>query len=169
MNQKQQSDRKRNYGEPALHFHTGLKEPKESSRTFVADLEDTDAIVSRRKDNAALAKLCDSVEMTTDAKENEMFLKENAIWDTGATGLKAETKLMNELEAIFVEPGGKMNLSKWHMIMKRKIEEDGVGDLKGMAYHNFLAWMKGGRKKGSRINASAMRGMWHFVEAWKSN
>ena len=55
------------------------------------------------------------------------------------------------------------------MIMKRKIEEDGVGDLKGMAYRSFLAWVKGGRKKGSRINASAMRGMWHFVQTWKSN
>ena len=121
MNQKQQSDRKRNCGEPALYFHAGWKEFKESSRTFVADLEDTDAIVSRRKDNAALAKLCGSVEMTTDAKENEMFLKENAIWDTGTTGLKAETKLMDELEEIFMEPGGKMNFHKWHMIMKRKI------------------------------------------------
>ena len=96
-------------------------------------------------------------------------MKENTIWDTGATGLKAETKLMNELEEIFKEPGGKMNVHKWHMIMKRKIEEDGVGDLKEMAYHSFLTWMKGGRKKGSRINASAMRDMWHFVEAWKSN
>ena len=45
---------------------------------------------------------------------------------------------MNELEAIFVEPGGKINYHKWHMIMKRKIEEDGVGDLKGMAYHSFF-------------------------------
>ena len=49
--------------------------------------------------------------MTKDAKENEMFLKENAIWDTGATGVKAETKLMNELEEIFMEPGGKMNFT----------------------------------------------------------
>ena len=96
-------------------------------------------------------------------------MKQSAIWDTGATGLKAETKLMNEREEIFIEPGGKMNYYKWHMVMKHKIEEDGVGDLKGMAYHSFLAWMKGGRKKRSRINASAMRGMWHFVEAWKSN
>ena len=53
--------------------------------------------------------------------------------------------------------------------MKRKIEEDGVGDLKGMGYHIFLAWMKGDRKKRSKINASAMRGMWRFIEAWKSN
>ena len=62
--------------------------------------------------------------MTTDAKENEMILKENVIWDTGATGLKAETKLMNELEEIFIEPGSKMNLIKWHKIMKQKIEKD---------------------------------------------
>ena len=136
-NQKQQPDRKRDCGEPALYFHAGWKEFKESSRTFVADLENTDAIVSRRKDNAALAKLSYSAEMTKDAKENEMFLKENAIWDTGATGLKAETKLMNKLEEIFVEPGGKMNFHKWHIIMKRKIEEDGVGGLKGMAYQFF--------------------------------
>ena len=53
--------------------------------------------------------------------------------------------------------------------MKRKIEEDGVGDLKGMGCHSFLAWMKGDRKKGSRSNAGAMRGMWHFVEARESN
>ena len=53
--------------------------------------------------------------------------------------------------------------------MKRKIEEDGVGDLKGMECHSLLAWMKGDRKKASRINVSAMRGTWHFVEAWKSN
>ena len=54
-------------------------------------------------------------------------------------------------EEIFVEPGCKMNFHKWHMIMKRKIKEDGVGDLKGMAYHSFLAWMKDGRKKGSTL------------------
>ena len=50
-----------------------------------------------------------------------------------------------------------MNLHKWHKIMKRKVEEDGVGDLKGMAYHSFLAWMKGDRKKGSRNNAGLMQ------------
>ena len=33
---------------------------------------------------------------------------------TGASGLKAETKLMNQLEEIFIEPGGKINLHKWH-------------------------------------------------------
>ena len=56
-NQKQQPDGKSNCGEPALYFHAGWKEFKESSRTFVADLENTDAVVSRCKDNAALAKL----------------------------------------------------------------------------------------------------------------
>ena len=48
-------------------------------------------------------------------------MKENTIWDTSATGLKAETKLMNELEENFLEPRDKMNFHKWHMIMKRKI------------------------------------------------
>ena len=38
--------------------------------------------------------------------KNEIFLKENAIWDTGATCLKAEAKLMNRLEEIFIERGG---------------------------------------------------------------
>ena len=76
---------------------------------------------------------------------------------------------MNRLEEIFIEPGGKLNLSKWHNIMKQKIEEDGVGDLKGMGYHIFRTWMKGGRKKGSRIHAGAMRGMRHFVEVWESD
>ena len=52
---------------------------------------------------------------------------------------KDETKLMNQLEEIFIEPGGKINLHKWHMIMKRKIEEDRVRDLKEMGYHSFLA------------------------------
>ena len=57
-----------------MYFHAGWKEFKESSRTFVADLENTDAIVSRRKDNAALAKFSNSAKMTKDAKEkNEMF------------------------------------------------------------------------------------------------
>ena len=55
--------------------------------------------------------------------------------------------MMNELEEIFMGPGGKMNFHKWHIIMKRKIEEDGVGGLKGMSYHSFLARMKGVRKK----------------------
>ena len=71
---------------------------------------------------------------------------------------------MNQLEEIFIEPGRKMNLHKWHKIMKRKIEDDGLGDLKGMGYHSLLACIKGDRKKGYRINASATRGMWHFVE-----
>ena len=66
--------------------------------------------------------------------------------------MKAETKLMSQLEEIFIDPGGKMNLHEWHKIMKHKIEEDGVRDLKGMRHHSFLAWMKGDRKKGSRIN-----------------
>ena len=72
---------------------------------------------------------------------------------------------MNQLEEMFMEPGGKMNLHKWHKIVKRKIGENRAG----VGYHSFMAWMKGDRKKRSRINASAMRGMWHFVEAWKSN
>ena len=62
-----------------------------------------------------------------------------------------------------------MNLHKWHKIIQRKIEENGVGDLKGIRYHSFLAWMKDGSKKGSRINASAIRGIWHFIQVWKSN
>ena len=63
---------------------------------------------------------------------------------------------MNELEKIFIERGGNMILHKWHKIMKHKIEENGVGDLTGMEYHSFLAWTKGNRKRGSRINASAV-------------
>ena len=63
MNQKQQSDKKRNCGEPALYFHVGQKEFKESSRTFVADLKNTYVIVSRRKNNAALAELSNLVEI----------------------------------------------------------------------------------------------------------
>ena len=50
-----------------------------------------------------LPKLSNLAEITNDAKENEMFLKENAIWDTGAIVLKAETKLINQLEEIFIE------------------------------------------------------------------
>ena len=46
-----------------MYFHAGLTELKESSRTFVADLENTDAIVSRQKDNAALEKVTDLVEV----------------------------------------------------------------------------------------------------------
>ena len=106
-NVKQQPDRKKNCGEPALYFHAGLTEFKESSRTFVADLENTDTIVSRRKGNAAMSKLTKSVEMTKDAKENEEFLKENAIWDIGEKGLKAENKVIRQLEEIFGEPGGR--------------------------------------------------------------
>ena len=67
---------------------------------------------------------------------------------------------MNQLEEIFIEPGGKMNLHKWHKIVKRKIEEDGVGDLKGIGYHSFFAWMKGDRKKGSRINSFVVKSVY---------
>ena len=59
-----------------------------------------------------------------------------------------------------MEQGGKMNLHKWHKIMKHKIEEDGVRDLKGMRHHSFLAWMKGDRKKGSRINSFVVKSVY---------
>ena len=46
-----------------------------------------------------------AAKMTKDAKKHEISLKENVIWDSGASGLKAETKLMNQLEEIFIERG----------------------------------------------------------------
>ena len=40
-----------------------------------------------------------------------------------------------------------MNLHKRHKIIKRKIEEDGVGDLKGMGYHSFFGMAKRRQEK----------------------
>ena len=43
----------------------------------------------------------------------------------------------------------------------------GIGNLEGMGYSSFAAWMRNDRTSKSRIRGSAMRGMGHFLENWK--
>ena len=101
-NHKQQPDSKMNCDEPALYFHSRFNHLKESCRTFVADLEKANHIVTRKKEA--------DTRTTEDATENNNFMVKDAVWDTGVTGAAAERKLRRKMEEIFMDRLGKKEL-----------------------------------------------------------
>lgn len=163
-NVKVQPDRKMVCDEPALYFHGRWKDDREANRTFTVDLEKMAGTVSWRKGKARKSKV-----LTKDARENEAFMKENSTWDKGRRGLGAQQLLQLKLYDIFKKQKGSINYSYWHDKMTKEIREAGVGDMKGMGYHNFRNWMNGKNGKDRLISESAMKGMQHFVEIMEGN
>ena len=108
-----------------------------------------------------------SKDQTEDAAENNAFMVQDPIWDTGDTVKKTEQKLRHSLEELFITHDGKKSTRDWHESTRYHILSAGVGDLQGMGYCSFACWMGGdpsNRKTG--ICASAMRGMQHFIKHW---
>ena len=168
-NVKQQPDRLLDCDEPALYFYSRWKDLKASNRTFVADLEKMSGVVAKRKENAEADQVAKATKRneTEDAKKNKAFMLEDAVWDTGARGSKAELELRNKLEVVFLKSYGKKNYKVWHKVMKDYIVETGVGTITGMGYDVFGAWMGNRRVSKKDIGAGAMRGMEHFLTNWK--
>ena len=94
-------------------------------------------------------------------------MTEDAVWDAGARGAKAEERLRKKLEQRFMSKFKKRNYTEWHREMNRHVVKTGVGSLEGMGYGSFAAWMRNDRVTKSRIYASAMKGMEHFLNHWE--
>ena len=60
--------------------------------------------VKRRKENAEATKIADEAKgkKSDDVKENDDFMTEDAVWDAGARGAKAEERLRKKLEQFFM-------------------------------------------------------------------
>jgi hypothetical protein len=50
-----------------------------------------------------------------------------------------------------------------HNMMPNHIIESGVGNLRAILYQRFVKWTRDNRAVGKQINASAMRGVEHFI------
>ena len=107
--------------------------------------------------------------MTEDARENNAFMTEDSIWDTGESRKKYELKLQRQLKGILWRKFGKKQYTKWHSLMKLWIQDQGVGSLQGMEYNNFRAWMNNQRNTDKPINSGALSGMKHFVKYYDQN
>jgi len=164
---KKQPDRILNCGEPALYFHSRYTDLKQSNRQFVIDLEKAKNIVRRRKENAQF-KNTTSQSKTTDATENEMLMKEDAVWDNGRKGPEAELNLRRQLEEIMVEVHPHRNYQRWYNTLEGYVLDTGVGNLEGMGYRTFLDWMKGKRNKRDSIKGGAMKAMKNFVDNYSA-
>jgi hypothetical protein len=69
-------------------------------------LEKPSLVVARRKGNAKANKVAKAKDQTEDAAENDAFMVQNSIWDTGDTAKKAEQKLRHSLEELFMRQDG---------------------------------------------------------------
>jgi len=102
--------------------------------------------------------------MTEDARENNAFMTEDAIWDTGEKRKKYELKLQHQQKGIFCRKFGKKEYTRWHGLMKLWTRYQGVGSLQGMEYNNLCAWMNNQRNTDKPINSGALSGVKHFVK-----
>lgn len=162
-NIKAQPDRHMNCDEPAMYIWSRWKDTKACARTFVADYERMGATIDSRKESFQ------EPDMTEDARENNAFMTEDSIWDTGESGKKYELKLQRQLKGILWRKFGKKQYTKWHSLMKLWIQDQGVGSLQGMEYNNFRAWMNNQRNTDKPINSGALSGMKHFVKYYDQN
>ena len=153
----------------SIYFHSMYKSMKTGCRRFVADLQKLNEVVSRRKENAKAAKIAEEAEgkKSDDVRENDGFMTEDAVWDAGARGAKAEKRLREKLEQRFMSKFKRRNCTEWHREMNRYVVNSGVGNMEGMGYGSFAAWMRNHRTSKSRIYASAMTGMEHFLNHWE--
>ena len=169
-NVKQQPDGSLDCSEPALYFHSRWKDLKATNRTFVADLEKMNHVFVKWKDNTEPENVAKETKerKTKDAMNNEAFMKEDDVWDTGARGSEAEFKLRCKLEEFFLRKYGKKNYRKWHEMTKERIVDTCVGNVRGVGNDIFVAWMGNRRASGKFIGVGAMKGMEHFVTNWES-
>ena len=170
QNVKQQPDRWMDCDEPALYFNARWKDLRASHRTFVADLEKMNDIVANCKENSHANQLAEEGKEheTEYSKMNDAFMTEDAVWDTGATGKKAEFNLRRKLEACFTRKLGKTTYKKCHKVMKEYIVDAGVGNMRGMEYKTFTEWMGNRRVTKKCISAGVMRGIEDFIKNWES-
>ena len=160
-------DRQIDYDELVLYFHSIFKGLKESNQTFVSDLEKSSLVVVRRKGNAKANKVAKAKDQTEDAAENDAFMVQNSIWDTGDTAKKAEQKLRHSIGELFTSHDGKKSIIDWHEPMRYHILSAGVGDLQSMDYRSFVVWMgEGPRNHKTSVRASTIRGMQYFIKHW---
>ena len=110
----------------------------------------------------------DKAHKTEDSQMNEDFMTEDAVWDTGATGKKAEFNLRRKLEECFTRKLGKTTSKKCHKVMKEYIVDAGVGNMRGMEYKTFTEWMGNRRVTKKCISAGVMRGIEDFIKNWES-
>jgi len=122
------------------------------------DYERIGATIDSRKESVQ------EPEMTDDARANNAFITEDAIWDTGESGKKYELKLQRQLKVVFWRKFGKKEYTKWHSLMKLWIRDQGDGSLQGMEDNIFCAWMNNQHNTDKPINSGALTGMKHFVK-----
>jgi len=94
-NIKAQPDRQMNCDEPTIYIWLRWKDTKACSRTFEADYERMGATIASRKESVQ------EPEITDDARENNAFMTEDAIWDTGESRKKYELKLQRQLRKAY--------------------------------------------------------------------
>lgn len=59
------------------------------------------------------------------------------------------------------------NYTDWHREMNPHVVNTGIGNMGGMGYRSFAAWMRNNRTSKSCIYASAKKGMEHFLVHWE--
>ena len=108
-NVKGQPDTSTNCVEPALYFYTQFEDSKATNRALVAGIERAKVDVEKYQvDNNQITSVDDIENKTKDAIENDALMTEDAVWDTGQTGEKAEYKLKTNLEDILIKICGKV-------------------------------------------------------------
>ena len=91
---KRQPDRNISCDEPVLYFYSKFKDLKENDRSFiVSDLERSSLVGARRQGNAKANNVAKAKDQTEDKADNDVFMIQDSIWDTGETGPKADQNL----------------------------------------------------------------------------
>lgn len=158
--------------EPASWAYSRWNEQRRAGKTFVKEHEQAGHILQSRKAKAAL-KVVESGKATLDAIENELINNTDTVWGTSMVGPKKEMALKSTMNDIFdtVLPMNERHNKNKFKLLEEHMENDSnaEGNLKGMQYNTFNAWMNGKRAPGNRIGGNVMQAFQSFIRMHESS